>query len=189
MKKKKENEGNPDAGDQNPKPTHEEGKRWLCIALANISEFWFSEHRLVKIYGLDLTKANMCLCTVAENISVVAINAKSDLLDELGHLSSTTEDEATMILWKSSVLFVTDDDENKKEEGNKKKFHIDVMSRSIRFNHGYFSSRQKSRSRRMEKAKTSSGQEDGSRTHRQKFKIIASNFDAEEGECIRVLKY
>ena len=195
MKKKKEKwKETPMQAIKNPKPTHEEGKRWLCIALANISEFWFSRAPLGEnLCGLDLTKANMLLCTKpVENISGCCYQSfKSDLLDELGHLSSTTEDEATMILWKSSVLFVTDDDENKKEEGNKKKFYIDVdAGRSITTNHVVFFFSDKSpgpdewkRQRQVQVARM-----DRELTG-QKFKIIASNFDAEEGECIRVLKY
>ena len=103
--------------------TWREKKRWLHIALANISEFWSSRAPLGdNVCGLNLTKANVLLCakSVESNSPGYCYQSfKCDLLDELGHRYSTIEEEQTIFLWKSCELFVDDADEKKREEEEK----------------------------------------------------------------------
>jgi 3D (Asp-Asp-Asp) domain-containing protein len=111
------------------------------------------------------------------------------LLDELGHRYSTIEEEQTIFLWKSCELFVDNADEKKREEeDNKKKLRIDVdAGLEITANHVVFFFSDKSHADEWKTQPVQVARMDqeliGS-----KFRIIASNLDADEGECIRVLR-
>jgi len=173
----------------------------LYIALANIPEFWSSRAPLgVDVCGLNLTKANALLCTksVESNREGYCYQSfKSDLLDELGHRYSMTEEETSMILWETCVPFVNDVDGKEKGEEEvfeeefkkKKKFHIDVDAGcEITANHVVFLfSENHNCANKWRTQPVSVARMDRQLTGK-KFRIIASNFHAEEGECIRVLK-
>jgi hypothetical protein len=173
----------------------------LYIALANIPEFWSSRAPLgVDVCGLNLTKANALLCTksVESNREGYCYQSfKSDLLDELGHRYSMTEEETSMILWETCVPFVNDVDGKEKGEEEvfkeelkkKKKFHINVDAGcEITANHVVFLfSENHNCANKWRTQPVSVARMDRQLTGK-KFRIIASNFHAEEGECIRVLK-
>jgi len=181
--------------------TCREKKIWLHIALANISEFWSSRAPLGdNVCGLNLTKANVLLCakSVESNSPGYCYQSfKCDLLDELGHRYSTIEEEQTIFLWKSCELFVDDADEKKREEeekeeegeeDNKKKLRIDVdAGLEITANHVVFFFSDKSHADEWKTQPVQVARMDQELIGN-KFRIIASNLDADEGECIRVLR-
>ena len=184
--------------------TCREKKRWLHIALANISEFWSSRAPLGdNVCGLNLTKANVLLCakSVESNSPGYCYQSfKCDLLDELGRRYSTIEEEQTIFLWKSCELFVDDADEKKREEeeeeekeeegeeDNKKKLRIDVdAGLEITANHVVFFVSNKSHADEWKTQPVQVARMDQELIGK-KFRIIASNLDADEGECIRVLR-